>query len=164
MCLFVCVYNYINNSVCQAVFGICRNVNMKNQNCNNLALCTNMSFIFLSLSSYPSRHNTHKHTHAHMYTNTPPSLLFAPQANVCDSGVQYEGSEVSAGGAGCTSLWYHVLPESLGGRGGQHLPRAGTLIYSHACTLIHSQTHTLTHSHNYKLSNPANIFYGSYSH
>lgn len=86
-----------------------------------------MSSVFLSLATYPSLPYTHTHTLSHAPSLSPPSpLLCAPQVDVCDAGVQYEGSKVPAGGAGCTSLWFPVLPESHGGTGGQYLPRPGT--------------------------------------
>ena len=64
-------------------------------------------------------------------TNHPPFLWFAPQVDVRDAGVQYEGAEVPASGAGCASLWFPVLSKSHGGRGGKHLPGPGTHTRAH---------------------------------
>lgn len=50
---------------------------------------------------------------------------------MCDAGVQCKGSEVSASGAGCASLWVRVQPAKHGGRGGEHFLKSGTHTHTH---------------------------------
>ena len=83
----------------------------------------------------------------------PPFLWFAPQVDVRDAGVQYEGAEVPASWAGCTSLWFPVLSKSHGGRGGKHFPRPGT----HTCAHKFSPPVELISETTFKLFEPKTI-------
>lgn len=47
------------------------------------------------------------------------------QANVCDSGVQHQRTEVPAGRAGRAPVWLRGLPQEDGGRRGEHFSRPG---------------------------------------
>lgn len=104
-------------------------------NCRSKTVFLALPFIFLT--SHIFTFYTFIFTSIHTFAICVISLCLcsAPQAAVCDTGVQHEGSKVLAGGACCASVWFCILPESHGSSRRQHCSWSGT----HILTLLWSE-------------------------